>query len=85
MRKLLKPAGRFCVDILTGKTTVDPCGYREYGGLEVLSRWWSNGRLVGWSVLGGLEEVEGGGWRVVGKRKKEDDESEVRQLEVHWM
>ena len=36
-------------------------------------------------MLGGLEEVEGGGWRVVGKRKKEDDESEVRQLEVHWM
>ena len=43
------------------------CGYRGRGGLKV-SNQWSNARFVGSSVLGGLEEVRGGG--VAGRRKK---------------
>ena len=58
--------------------TVMLCGYRECGGLEVLSRW-SNRRFVGRSVLGGLEEVEGGS--IVGRRGKRVDEGEVRRLD----
>lgn len=37
IRKLVKPAGRFCVDILTRQNDGVPCGYREYGGLELSS------------------------------------------------
>ena len=55
------------------------CGYRECGGLEVLSRW-SNRRFVGRSVLGGLEEVEGGSVVVVGGRRV--DEGEARRLDL---
>lgn len=55
------------------------CGYRECGGLEVLSRW-SNRRFVGRSVLGGLEEVEGGS--VVVRRGRRVDEGEVRRLDL---
>ena len=42
-------------------------GYRLRGGLKVSNRW-SDARLVGSSVLGGLGEVRGGG--VAGRRKK---------------
>jgi len=38
MRKLVKPAGRFCVDILAGQNDRVLRCYREYGGLEVSSR-----------------------------------------------
>lgn len=44
-------------------------GYREYGGLEVSSRRWNNGRFVDESVLGGLKEVEGGGVVAGGRRR----------------
>ncbi len=38
MRRLVKPAGRFCVDILEGQNDRVLSGYREYGGLDVSSR-----------------------------------------------
>ena len=59
------------------------CDYREHSGLEVLNRRWSDGGFVNGSVLGGVEEVEGGG--IASRRKKEDDESEGRRLELHRM
>lgn len=58
------------------------CDFRECGELEVSSRW-SNGRFVVMSVLGGLEEGEGGG--VVGGRENGVDGSEVRRLEFDRM
>lgn len=67
IRKLAKPAGRFCVDILRAQDDRVLCGYRGRGGLKGSNRW-SNGRFVGSSVLGGFEEVRGGG--VAGRRKK---------------
>ena len=67
IRKLVKPAGRFCVDILRAQDDRVFCGYRGRGGLKVSNRW-SNARFVGSSVLGGLEGVWGGG--VAGRRKK---------------
>lgn len=63
--------------------TVLLCGYREHSGLEVSNRRWSDGGFVNGSVLGGVEEVEGGD--VAGMRKKEDDESEGRRLDLHRM
>ena len=54
MRRLVKPAGRACVDISARQGGVMPSGYREYGGLEVSSRWGRSRRSVDESVLGGL-------------------------------
>ena len=67
IRKLVKPAGRLCVDILRTQDNRVFCGYRGRAGLKVSNRW-SNARFVGSSVLGGLEEVGDGG--VAGRRKK---------------
>ena len=67
IRKLVKPAGRFWVDILGAQDDRVLCGYRGRGGLKVSDRW-SNAGFVGSSVLGELEEVRGEG--VAGRRKK---------------
>lgn len=58
MRKLVKPAGRFCVDILTGQNDEALGCYREYGGLELSSREKGSRGFVVKSVLGGLECVD---------------------------
>ena len=58
------------------------CGYREQGGLKVSSQW-SSGEVIGKSVLGGLDEVDGGD--VAGRRKKEVGDSEVRRLGLYTL
>lgn len=55
MRRLVKPAGRFWPDMLANQNTHVPQGYREYGGLEVTSRWMGpDRRFTEASVVGGL-------------------------------
>lgn len=76
MRKLVKPAGRFWVDILAGQNDTALRCYREYGGLVVSSREKDSSRFVDESVLGGPEDGVIRRWDAVEREGVGESESE---------